>query len=78
MDDASFTLDAAMLAMGARARDGAQALRLASAETRTAAIEGMARAIREDSAAILAANAEDVAEFGDRRDDRQSRLRDAR
>ncbi len=60
MDDASFNLDSAMLAMGARARDGAEALRLAAPEVRTRAIRGMAKAIREDAALILAANARDL------------------
>ncbi|HEX4198898.1 MAG TPA: glutamate-5-semialdehyde dehydrogenase [Caulobacteraceae bacterium] len=61
MDDAGLNLDALMRAMGRNARLGAEALRLASAETRTAAIAGMARALRARSAEILAANAEDQA-----------------
>jgi glutamate-5-semialdehyde dehydrogenase len=61
MDDAALNLDALMRDMGRRARGGAEALRLASADTRTAAIGGMARAIRSHADAILAANAEDQA-----------------
>jgi len=61
MDDASLNLDALMRDMGVRAREGAEALRLASAETRTAAIRGMAQAIRRRANGILAANAEDQA-----------------
>ena len=61
MDDAGLNLDALMSAMGRNARLGAEALRLASAEVRTAAIAGMAKALRARSAEILAANAEDQA-----------------
>ena len=61
MDDAALNLDALMREAGRRAREGAEALRLASAEARTAAIRGMARAIRGRANAILAANAEDQA-----------------
>jgi glutamate-5-semialdehyde dehydrogenase len=61
MDDAALNLDALMRDMGRRARVGAEALRLASAETRTAAIGGMARAIRSHAGAILAASADDQA-----------------
>ncbi|RYF92375.1 MAG: glutamate-5-semialdehyde dehydrogenase [Caulobacteraceae bacterium] len=60
MDDAGQTLRGRMLAMGRAARDGARALRLASAEQRTAAIFAMAAAIREGAATILAANARDL------------------
>ena len=60
MDDGAFSLDRTLHAMGLRAREGAQALRLGSAETRTAAIRAMAAAVREDAAAILAANETDV------------------
>jgi glutamate-5-semialdehyde dehydrogenase len=60
MDDAGASLQATMSAMGREAREGARALRLASAETRTKAIRGMAQAIREDAAVILAANARDL------------------
>jgi glutamate-5-semialdehyde dehydrogenase len=61
MDDAGLNLDALMAAMGRDARRGAEALRLASADVRTAAISGMARALRAQAARILAANAEDQA-----------------
>jgi glutamate-5-semialdehyde dehydrogenase len=60
MDDAGAGLQAEMSAMGREARSGAMALRLASAQTRTAAILGMARAIRAEAAAIMAANTRDV------------------
>ncbi|HLI67024.1 MAG TPA: glutamate-5-semialdehyde dehydrogenase [Caulobacteraceae bacterium] len=61
MDDAALNIDALMAEMGVNARAGAEALRLASAETRTAAIRGMAAAVRSRADAILAANAEDCA-----------------
>ena len=61
MDGAGQDLRATMTAMGAAARAGARALRLASSEQRTAAIAAMAAAIRADAAAILAANAQDLA-----------------
>jgi glutamate-5-semialdehyde dehydrogenase len=61
MDDAGLNLDALMAAMGRSARLGAEALRLAGAQTRTAAIAGMARAIRARAPEILAANAQDQA-----------------
>ncbi len=60
MDDAGVSLQAKMMAMGEAARAGARALRLASAEQRTAALQAMARAIRADAARILAANATDI------------------
>ena len=60
MDDAGVSLQAKMIAMGEAARAGARALRLASADQRTAALQAMARAIREDAARILAANARDI------------------
>ena len=60
MDDAGASLQAEMTDMGREARDGALALRLADAATRTKAIRGMAEAIRADAAAILAANARDI------------------
>jgi glutamate-5-semialdehyde dehydrogenase len=62
MDDAGVSLQATMSAMGEAARAGARALRLASAEQRTAALKAMAVAIREDAARILAANAKDIAQ----------------
>ncbi|HEY5007070.1 MAG TPA: glutamate-5-semialdehyde dehydrogenase [Caulobacteraceae bacterium] len=61
MDDAGLNLDALMSAMGRDAQRGAEALRLATPETRTAAIAGMARAIRSHAPRILHANAEDQA-----------------
>jgi glutamate-5-semialdehyde dehydrogenase len=60
MDDAGASLQATMSAMGREAREGALALRLADAATRTKAIRAMADAIRADAAAILAANASDI------------------
>ena len=62
MDDAGASLQAQMGAMGRAARTAAATLRLAEAAARTRAIEAMARAVRADAAAILAANARDVAE----------------
>ena len=56
------SLPAQMSAMGREARKAAAALRLADAQTRTHAIAEMAKAVREDAAAILAANARDVAD----------------
>jgi glutamate-5-semialdehyde dehydrogenase len=50
-----------MLEMGRSARAAATALREASPETRSAAIRAMARQVRAEKDAILAANAEDVA-----------------
>ncbi|MDQ0466313.1 glutamate-5-semialdehyde dehydrogenase [Caulobacter ginsengisoli] len=61
MDGSVQDLKADMAAMGRAAREGAKALRLATAEQRSAAILAMAAAIRADSEAILAANARDVA-----------------
>ena len=49
-----------MSAMGREAREGALALRLADADTRTRAIRAMSEAIRADAAVILAANARDM------------------
>jgi len=60
MDDAAFNLETAMHALGQRARAGAEALRLAPADQRTAAIHAMAARLRADARAILDANAEDV------------------
>jgi glutamate-5-semialdehyde dehydrogenase len=53
---------AAMADLGRRARGAARALALSPAEQRNAALGAMAQAIRDSEAAILAANAEDVAE----------------
>jgi glutamate-5-semialdehyde dehydrogenase len=64
MDDAGVSLQATMAGMGRTAREGARALRLATPEQRTAAIQAMAAAIRADAPAILAANAQDLARAG--------------
>jgi glutamate-5-semialdehyde dehydrogenase len=53
--------EALMLAMGARARAAAKAVREASAATRSAALTAMARQIRAAAPAILAANDTDMA-----------------
>jgi glutamate-5-semialdehyde dehydrogenase len=50
-----------MLAMGRAAREGAKALRLSTAATRTAAIAAMAVRLREAAPDVLAANAADMA-----------------
>ncbi len=54
-------IEAAMLAMGRRARAAADALRQAAPETRTHALQACADALRAHAPAIMAANAEDVA-----------------
>ena len=59
MDDAGGGLQAMMAATGRAAREGARALRLSTADQRTAAIRAMAVAIRADAPAILAANLKD-------------------
>jgi glutamate-5-semialdehyde dehydrogenase len=51
-----------MNALAGRARNAALALALASAEQKNKALDAIERAIRTNAAAILAANAEDVAE----------------
>jgi len=56
-----FTLEADMLEIGARARAAAAVLRDLSPAQRTAALKAMAQALRSSAAAILAANAEDLA-----------------
>lgn len=61
MDDAGVSLQATMADMGRTAREGARALRLATPEQRTAAIQAMAAEIRAAAPAILAANAQDLA-----------------
>jgi glutamate-5-semialdehyde dehydrogenase len=53
---------ALMGAIGQRARHAARVLALAGTEQKNAALAAMGRAIRANSAAILAANAEDLAE----------------
>jgi glutamate-5-semialdehyde dehydrogenase len=60
MDDAALGLRSTMLDMGRKARAGAEALRLATAETRTAALIAMATRLRGHAEAILAANAADL------------------
>lgn len=64
MDDAGMSLQATMTAMGQAARQGAQALRVATPAQRTAALHAMAAAIRADAPAILAANARDLDKAG--------------
>ena len=51
-----------MNALASRARDAARALALASAEQKNKALDAIERAIRANAAAILAANADDLAE----------------
>ena len=53
---------ATMLAIGRRAKAAARVLALASCGPEDRALAAMAQAIRADKAAILAANAEDVAD----------------
>lgn len=60
MSDMS-TLEAQMLELGQRARAAGRAVRDADGETRTAALEAMARRLRDAAPEILRANAEDVA-----------------
>jgi glutamate-5-semialdehyde dehydrogenase len=55
-------LAAAMLGIGHRARAAARTLALASTEQKDRALAAMAEAVRAERPAILAANAEDVAE----------------
>ncbi|MBV9200924.1 MAG: glutamate-5-semialdehyde dehydrogenase [Alphaproteobacteria bacterium] len=55
-------LNAEMAKIGRRAREAATELALASAETKIAALNGAAAAVRADAAEILAANARDLAE----------------
>jgi glutamate-5-semialdehyde dehydrogenase len=60
--DGSADLQALMNDLAAKARAAARVLALAPAEQKNRALEAMERSIRQHSAAILAANAEDVAE----------------
>src|SRR6202165_6095889 len=60
--DGNADLPALMTELASRARAAARVLALASPEQKNRALEAMERAIRGHSAAILAANAEDVAE----------------
>jgi glutamate-5-semialdehyde dehydrogenase len=60
--DGTADLQALMSDLAGRARAAARVLALAPAEQKNRALEAMERAIRNHTAAILAANAEDVAE----------------
>lgn len=60
--DGNADLQALMSDLGTRARAAARVLALAPPEQKNRALEAMERAIRANAAAILAANAEDVAE----------------
>jgi glutamate-5-semialdehyde dehydrogenase len=60
--DSSTDLPALMAGLAAQARAAAEVLSLASPEQKNRALEAMERAIRASAAAILKANAEDVAE----------------
>src|SRR4051795_7498711 len=60
--DRSADLPALMTDLAARAREAARILSLASPEQKNRALDAMERAIRANAPAILAANAEDVAE----------------
>jgi glutamate-5-semialdehyde dehydrogenase len=60
--DGSADLPALMTGLAARARAAARVLALAPADQKNQALQAMERAIRANASAILAANAEDVAE----------------
>src|SRR5271167_2447348 len=60
--EANADLPELMTDLAARARNAARVLALASPEQKNRALEAIERAIRANAAAILAANAEDVAE----------------
>jgi glutamate-5-semialdehyde dehydrogenase len=60
--DANADLPELMMGLAANARDAARVLALAPPEQKNRALEAIERAIRANAAAILAANAEDVAE----------------
>src|SRR6202521_2228439 len=60
--DGNADLPALMTELAARARAAARVLALASPEQKNLALEVRGRAIRAKASAILAANAEDVAE----------------
>ena len=60
--DGSTDLPALMTGLAAQARAAAEVLSLASSEQKNRALDAMERAIRANAAAILKANAEDVAE----------------
>jgi glutamate-5-semialdehyde dehydrogenase len=59
-------IQAQMLEMGRRARDAQRILARATPETRTAAIDAMAKVVRTQAAAILEANAIDVRQARER------------
>jgi glutamate-5-semialdehyde dehydrogenase len=61
--DGDTDLPALMTALATRARAAARVLALAPAAKKNRALEAMERAIRANAATILAANAEDVAEY---------------
>jgi glutamate-5-semialdehyde dehydrogenase len=58
--DGNADLQALMTDLGTRARAAARVLALAPPEQKNRALEAMERAIRNNAATILAANAEDV------------------
>src|SRR5260370_28005953 len=60
--DGNADLPALMTELARNARTAARTLALASAERKNRALEAMERAIRANASAILAANAEDVAD----------------
>ena len=60
--DGNADLPALMTELAARARAAARVLALAPPEQKNRALDAMERAIRSHASAILAANAEDVAE----------------
>src|SRR5690242_19554438 len=60
--DGSDDLAALMIDIGRRAKAAARVLALASPEQKNRALAGIAKAIRADAAAIIAANAEDLIE----------------
>src|SRR4029078_9957441 len=60
--DGNADLPALMTDLAGRARAAARVLALGSAKQKNAALDAIARAIRSHAPAILAANAEDVAE----------------
>ena len=60
--DGNADLPALMIELAARARAAARVLALASPEQKNRALDAIAAAIRANAPAILAANAEDVAE----------------
>ncbi|MBL8531109.1 MAG: glutamate-5-semialdehyde dehydrogenase [Hyphomonadaceae bacterium] len=64
MDLTDSPLEAQMHSLGRRAREAARALAQTSAAQRTAALNAMARRLRQAAPLLLAANAEDVARAG--------------